>query len=365
MKFEVIARGTGFRPLRGNSDLFGVILSFLGAADLCRLSAVCRHLHEDSTNSYLWKTVMSSDFTDIDFDGVSLNKAAYIKHYTGLIQRIERAKTEKHQSMNDLRKEQRIDSLEKFLDMTQMRIMVALPPIASFFTLLLLALRFDGDESISSWVCFFPVLLVLMYVLINIAVANVIYSNQFSQMSIMRGIWPQMSGPIRYIYTEMLSQRPIGARITIGLIFAAIMEAFLLSAKLSGGRDSLINTSISWSLVFVPIWCLFLAFAMSPFLSHYREIGFYYVNMFFFWLPSFIFFVSLAIKLTGQDNKSKNGEITLALIFLPLWLIEGVLMLATLCFLIHGVYRYFKGLLDNIEEHTSKAVYQCMFAFIY
>ena len=354
MKFEVIARGTGFKGLRGNSDLFGVILSYLGAADLCQLSAVCRHLHEDSMNSYLWRVIITSDFTGT-IETTESSKAAYIKHYNTIARRIERANIEKNQSMNDLRKEMLLDALEKFLDLSQMRIMIVFPLFSIFLTVLLLALHFDG-KNISVWLCFFPILLFFVYLFVNIGIANVIYRNQFSQMSIMRGVWPQMSGPIRYIYTEFLCQKPSSAPISIGILCAVVVEVFMISVKLSMNHESLSN--FNWGVVFIPAWLIFLTFVMSPFLFYYREIGFYYINMCLFLLPIFAFFVMLTIKLSAEESVSSENRhvgVTMALIFMPLWLIEGSLMFATLSFLVHGVYKYFIGLLEKLDEHISKS----------
>ena len=230
---------------------------------------------------------------------------------------------------------------------------MCLPPICMFLTILLLSLRFDGNKSISSWTCFVPILLFLMYFLINIAVACYVYEHQFSQISIMRGLWPQMSGPIKYVYTEMLSQSSYGVQIAIGLIIGVVIEVFLLSAKLSGGSDSISDTKLPWGVVFIPFWCMFLSFILSPLLGCFREMGVYYICMMIFWLPLFIFFVCLTIKLSGEDANDKTQEIKLSVIFVPLWLIEGVIMSATLGFLIHGAVKYCQGNLEKINEHLS------------
>ena len=134
MKFEVISRNTGFRLLRGNSDLFGVILSFLGAEDLCKLASVSRHLLEDSTTVYLWKQIIAMDFIPSEYEGTAMTKAGYIKQYNMMKQRVRRAKLEKQQIANDTLREERIDLIEKFLDMTQMRLMAVFPPLSLFLT---------------------------------------------------------------------------------------------------------------------------------------------------------------------------------------------------------------------------------------
>ena len=94
--------------------------------------------------------------------------------------------------------------------------------------------------------------------------------------------------------------------------------------------------------MFIPIWLMFLAFVVSPLLNCFQEIGLYVICLVFVWLPSFVFFVCLTVKLSGQDIKSSNAaaRMNLAMIFTPLWLMEGSLMLVTLSFLVHGIYKY-------------------------
>jgi hypothetical protein len=99
---------------------------------------------------------------------------------------------------------------------------------------------------------------------------------------------------------------------------------------------------------------MFLAFVISPLLGCFQEIGLYAICLLFLWLPFFVFFVCLTVKLSGQDKRSSGEErISLSLIFIPLWLMEGALMLITLCFLIHGLYKYVIGTLEKLEEHVA------------
>ena len=43
----------------------------------------------------------------------------------------------------------------------------------------------------------------------------------------------------------------------------------------------------------------------------------------FAWIPLFLFFVCLTVKLTGDDTNSVDGRIRMALIFMPFWIFEG------------------------------------------
>lgn len=107
-------------------------------------------------------------------------------------------------------------------------------------------------------------------------------------------------------------------------------------------------------VVFIPIWLMFLAFAISPIFGCFQEIGLYAICLVFLWLPLFVFLVCLTIKLSGQDIRSSREEsISLSLIFIPLWLMEGSLMLITLCFLVHGLHKYVIGTLEKLEEHVA------------
>lgn len=245
MRFEVIARGTGFKKLMGNSDLFGLILSYLNAQDLCKLAEVNRHLLEDSMSSHLWKNMFNVDFLNLDGGTTVFTKASYIRQYTMLKQRVNRAKLEKLQLINDRKVDEQRRLLEWFLDLTQMRIMTILPPISVALTILLLALRFDGHRSsISSWGAFGPTLFLIMYIFLNIAVATVVYHHQFS-VNIMRGLWPQMCGPLRWLYTNILNRSALAVYGAIVWLLLLIVEIFLLSAKLSDGeRNNLSNPDL-------------------------------------------------------------------------------------------------------------------------
>ena len=101
---------------------------------------------------------------------------------------------------------------------------------------------------------------------------------------------------------------------------------------------------------------LLLSPLLSPLLSLLSllsMVGVYYICMVFIWLPLFIFFACLTAKLSGEDSHNANREMKLAAIFVPLWLIEMFFMASTLGFLLHGIVKYFNGIIERIDEHIS------------
>jgi hypothetical protein len=73
------------------------------------------------------------------------------------------------------------------------------------------------------------------------------------------------------------------------------------------------------------------------------------------WVPLFILCVCLVVKLNGIDHKNDDGNIRLALIFMPFWLIEGIIMMGSLVFLAVGINQYRRGFILRIDEHIGKS----------
>ena len=355
MRYEIIVRGTGFRELQGNNDLFGLILSYLTAKDLSNLSVVCKHLLSDTSLPQLWKVLIDKDFIEADVQNGEYSKSTYVSLLTSLSERVIRARSEKSQIEDDKYRQNRIFFLQIFLDVTQLRIMAILPPFSLFLTVLMLSLKFDGND-IAGWICFVPIIFLIFYVILSIGVASLIYRHQFLPDSMLRGLWSQMCGPIRMFYTDFMSQSSSGTCVSILVLCLCIMQTCLLSAKLTGPSNGESNLSIPWGIVFLPIWCLFLLYCLYPVFGGIREVhdaGPFAASLIFAWVPLFIFFVCLTTKLNGNDARTADGEIRLALIFMPFWIYEGIIMVSVSVFLLHGVYRFYSGFLDRLDEHIG------------
>jgi hypothetical protein len=343
MNFEIISRENSgsFRRLQGKCDLFAVILSFLSAKDLCILSQVSRHLLSDCTLPYLWKHALQSDFLDIEIENNAPTKLTYISHFNAYYQRVSLSIAEREQISAEARKDRITMLIQDALDLTQTRVMAVLPVFSLFLFILLISLKYDGRD-ISSWQCFSPILLFLVYLLLNVMVALVMYRYQFSQSSIFRGLWQQMSGPIKYFYNDIISQSLHAAYFSISILLLCILQVILIAAKLSDENFEMSETSLPWGAVFFPIWCFFVAYFLLPFICSF-ETSTLIFNFFLVWIPMFIFFVCLTVKLSEEDKNPAKKSIRLALIFIPFWLYESFIMLFAFFFLIYGIYKYRQG----------------------
>ena len=67
------------------------------------------------------------------------------------------------------------------------------------------------------------------------------------------------------------------------------------------------------------------------------------------WIPFLLILVFLTLKLnSGDHNTGENyANMRLALIFLPFWIVEGIVMLVALGMLIFSVVRHRQGYIDT------------------
>ena len=97
-------------------------------------------------------------------------------------------------------------------------------------------------------------------------------------------------------------------------------------------------TSINWSAVLLPLWIILGFFCVLPCCQDVGKFrmdpALYLGCMVLFWAPLVIFFVCLAVKL-----QTKNSHIRVALMFVPLWIIEGIVILLNMFYLFAGIIR--------------------------
>ena len=271
-----------------------------------------------------------------------------------MFQRIELAKVAKIELIKNAKREERVRHVEKCLDFTQVRILTPLPLTTIILTILLLALHFDGFN-IDIWICFVPLFFFFFYLSLSIIAVALVYNYQFDSSSVFRGLWTNMRGPVRVMFGDMLGSSNFLAGVAVFVLVLCVLEAILVAVKLS--PDDLVPVSVistlPWGLVFLPIWCLFAVFCTVPFTKCISEGSVFILGVVLFWIPLFILFVCLTVKLDGEDNNTKAGSMRLALIFMPFWVIEAFFMTASLAFLLFGIHRLRAGLLDRIDEHLG------------
>jgi hypothetical protein len=254
---------------------------------------------------------------------------------------------------------------ENFLDIVVIRILIIFPFLASFLSLLLLGLYFDGYP-INIWICAFPVLFFFVYVLLCVALLKYVKNNQFTPKSYFSGLWANLRTPLKTLFSETpVRDRETGGfhnnnrrcccfttqwgsnhccygsctnpRIILSVIlfFLLLIQIILITLKLSaqssssGTTPSMYNTT--WGVTLIPLWCIFALYCFS---SNIIKQDTVFMNiLIFLWTPFFILSICLTVKLDGINN------IPLAYIFIPFWLMEAVILIFSLIFLIVGYKR--------------------------
>jgi hypothetical protein len=347
-------------PLLGGAteEIFSIkVLPFLESSDLCSLAATCSFFNHISRGVHLWTALCLKDFI-IDDETISsdhvmvssqpfashhvvpITKDAYVQRYKERHSRIEQAKQDDIAAQVEASKEVIVMRVQNFIDTTQLRLLIPLPITALFLSLLLFALHVDGYD-ISIWGCAAPLLFFVAYVLLSILFVFIIYKKQHNTNSIFHGLWTSMRGPIKSVFIELLGESSRLSYIAVLVILVSISQIILVAVKLS--PPSIIPHDVvrhfNWGEVFAPMWMLFIIYCLSPVVSCITEPGIFIFGAIIFWVPFFILFVCLTLKLNAQDHHSNLAHMRMALIFVPFWILEGAVMLASLAFLVVGIYR--------------------------
>lgn len=335
------------------------VLVCLDHKDLCSLSQCSRALLKAAFSTQLWSALLRKDFGS-DEENISVQtfpqnftpmsastlntgaKALYKQKFRDFQQKVQlklnaRIDYEATWSLN-----RRLNIVERCLDCTQVRLMIPLPFAALFSFCLLLTLYFDG-ANISVWACFAPLFYLFFYLMLCMIIARVVYKRQYSA-GVLNGVWSNLRGPVRNFFSDVLGDNAWLAYFTTFIIFLAAAAVILVAVKLASleSGTSLASSSfatISWGLVFLPIWCLFCAFCVSPVIGFFKDLALFFISLALLWVPFFILAVCLAVKLDGEQYHKKTANIKMSLIFMPFWIMEGAVMLGTLSFLAIGIYR--------------------------
>ena len=146
-----------------------------------------------------------------------------------------------------------------------------------------------------------------------------------------------------------------GVALFNSFLVISALQLLLIILKLTSALSS-----VNWAAVLVPLWMFFGFFCVLPCcqeLGNFRMDPVVYLGcMVMFWVPFVVFFVSLAVKLQTRDSH----RIRIALIFIPMWIIEGMVMLLNLFYLVVGIIRS----VTDVAAHAVFAylvMYVCMY----
>jgi len=345
------------------------ILSFLSADDLVRAAQVNHFFRDASAVSHLWTNLLDDDFTlpfqesttpsssvpeAEDTEQLLPAKERYARRLQERNERYQHAKEAALRSTLERQRIYRVRMVQSFLDVTQFKLLIPLPIVALFLSIVLTCLHFDGFN-ISIWACAGPLLFCLLYILLSAAVACCVYQQQGNSASVFGGLWQDMRGPIKAVYMETLRETPRLAGVAVAVLILCATQVVLVALKLYLKEGQGMPTDglyFSWAAVFLPLWVLLLLYCLAPAVGCFRDIGAFVSGVVFVWVPFVVLFVCLAVKLDAQD-KGQDTHLRLALIFTPFWVIEGVAMLSSLGYMLLGFHYYRMGFLDSFCEYVG------------
>jgi len=322
--------GTGYAPIVGSNRLSSFLSSMQPTSNSINNS--------NSNNNSITGPATTTDAT----------KQQYIRQYQQMKTRYNQKKMHNQAFQKSIETDRRRTETEQALEITQLRIMIPLPFAAAFISLLLVGLKYSGYDMISSWFCAIPMLFYLVYLLVCGVVTWYVRRNEFEQSSVCYGLWPAFQGPVEICFPRSNDRAStLVTTLFVVITFLCILEILLITLKMSlspqpGGPETYPTAvNLSWAAAFAPLWVIFGLYCLLP-LSDVLRAGSNYdkwlTGLLIVWVPFFIFAVCLVMKLgyeeAGNDDKANN--IRLALVLMPFWIFEGVILLTSLCFLCDG-----------------------------
>lgn len=270
-------------------------------------------------SKHLWRYFYRRDFQGFDEDFDEDCRVAYLSRLSAM-RREDAVNLEQIQSLRrEIETYRRMQWQQLLIDALQLRCMLPLPFVSLFVSVLLLALRLDGNTNLSFFVCLAPLMLLFVYLLLSLAVTVVIHR----QRAVVAELWQFMSGPMRVLFSSRIAD----SSLFTGLLFAVFL---LLAAQVALIAVKLVifGTSISWGVIFTPFWVLFAMFCLTP-LIRCVDIAFF-CSALVVLIPVLILFACLAAKFDREEAHQNLPKIYMSAIFSPFWMLELLVLLATI-----------------------------------
>lgn len=318
-----------FPLLHGSDDLTLVILSYVNPEDLH--NTIVNHATLTIIrNNRLWKDIFERDFhksqlnlliVDNDFDIEAQGyRQAYIESYRAFKYKMLSNMDQLEQIDIEMRSHSQLKNKLNWIDAFQFRIMLPLPFLSITLTCLLFALKLDNISNISYLACFLPLILFVSYFF-----GCLVYTAYQSKIQD-SVVWQSMAGPLRVMFSTRIANQP-------GILFSAVL-LLLLQLILLVLKFSTPTLDVSWGLIFLPLWLLSALFCLLPVVQcTYSPV---FCTGLLLWIPLFVLFVCLAVKLNKEEHGKKS--FLLAEILVPFWLLEVFFLIATVLFVVQAYH---------------------------
>lgn len=215
--------------------------------------------------------------------------------------------------------------------------MFPLSIFCAFASIFLFCLIEDKTIHISFWWSGAPLFVWLLYLFGCVYIVKLLYSNRYTETSILKGMWANFKGPVAYFFRDGVRDTMQFIYLSYAVLIILLLQVILICLKLSEGMSADFHENLDWGVVFIPIWLSFTACCVTPFFRGLPEIITSLIIV--LWIPLFVLFVCLTVKLDYLDvhDYKASNRIKLSLVFIPFWIGEAILLFGSLAVLIFGI----------------------------
>jgi hypothetical protein len=281
---------------------------------------------------------MNSSPSAKDTDFTSSPKVRYRQLLQKALDQMNPILLELQRRKDDVKIESSLNSLKAFLDFTLLRVGSVLPLFSLLATLILFSVQDSKGmkEVLDPWICLGPLYFCWIYYAMSFgAVWTFHHYNLYSPGSPMGGIFTALRGPVPTIYNMCLElTRPaIYSFVAFGAFI--LLQLVAIGIKLSEDIPSESRRDdFKWAVAFLPTWLSFLLFVMYPCISSAASGSRVTIDgTVLLMVPGLILLVCLAAKLDGEGGR-RGVNLDLEVVFVPLWIIEGALLLGVFTYLV-------------------------------
>ena len=269
-------------------------------------------------STHLWRYFYHRDFHGFDEDGEEDCRVAYLSR----LSEMRREDSVNLEQIHSLRREietyRRMQWQQLLVDALQLRCMLPLPFLSLFVSVLLLALRLDGGIDLSFFVCLAPLMLLFLYLLLSLAVTVAVHR----QRAVLAELWQFMSGPMRVLFSSRIADSALFTGLLFAVFFLLAAQVALIAVKLV-----IFGAAVSWGIIFIPFWILFAIFCLTP-LIRCVDMAFFCSGLILL-IPLLILFACLAAKFDREESHKDLPKIYMSAILSPFWVLELLVLLAT------------------------------------
>lgn len=329
------------------------VLSLLSARQVSALAPCSRRWRRACSQPYVWAALLRRDFDDEEEEeagdggrGAPLRRAggeseeaavergaelraAYGRRYQAVMKdRKERLSRKDRARVADVRAagDKRLYRAFVFY---HMRVVHGSLPALLFVATLLAALHLDGKGGVTAGHVFVP--LWMFAAVVAVGVVSLGAAHSWRRLRRARGRHHATEGCMPSISDELVRYTLPGRLLALAVLLCLALFLAFLHARLTG--------AVSWpyAAVFAPLWCAFPLLCAAPcagWVESYKRTSFFVGS----WLGLLPLLAVLALAVARLDGKD---GLTLALVFVPFWVVNAVVLGLPLAVCVAGLVGHY------------------------